>query len=52
MLGIKLLVNWLLGLVSSLAGAKDMEKNCRAVLKLLDATLVSDGDLQAADNIS
>ncbi len=45
-LGIKLLVNWLLG--------SDFRTGqiIHAVLRLLDTTLSHDGDLQANDNIS
>lgn len=44
----KLLVNWLLGLAS----AEEQKKNSLGVLRVLDATLANDGDLQAKDNIS
>lgn len=45
-LGIRLLVSWLVGLKS------DFEHYASPVLRLLDAVLAHDGDLQGDDNIS
>ena len=42
----KLLVNWLLGLSSA------NDKQCKAVINVLDSTIANDGDLQGQDNIS
>lgn len=51
-LGMKLLVNWLLGLSTMPPGRPEFEKNCKAVLQLLDTTLTHNGDLQDVDNIA
>ena len=48
-LAIKLLVNWLRGQTPTAAG---LDRNCKAVMNLLETTLTHDGDLQAADNIA
>lgn len=45
-LGMKLLVNWLLGLSSA------NDKQCKAVLNVLDTTMANEGDLQGQNNIS
>lgn len=49
-LGIKLLVNWLLGL--AFAGNKELDKKSSQVLQLLDFILAHDGDLQAEGKVS